>query len=122
MTIADAISLVDNLKPNLYNAEIKMRWLSKLDGQIFEETILTHVREEEAPAFTPYTDMTQELIVPFPYSDDVYINYLQAMIDRENGEMTRYNQSISLYSAAYGNYQAWYNRTHMPKSHKRFRF
>ena len=123
MKIAEAISLVDNLMPNHYDNEIKIRWLSKLDGQIFIELICRHERDKDMPAvFEAYTEPEQELLVPFPYGEDVYSNYLMAEIARANGENDRYNDSIALYNAAYSRYQACYRRTHMPLSGGRFRF
>ena len=125
MKISKAISLVDRLKPNHFDNEIKIQWLSKLDGQIFGELICLHEREEgSATVFEPYTksDMERELLIPFPYAEDVYSNYLMAQIDRVNGEDASYNQSITLYSAAFSRYQAWYRRNHMPLSEGRFRF
>ena len=115
MTIAEAIMLVDRLKPNQYPLTLKVKWLSKLDGAIFREIILTH---EDAPIteFAGYDEATQdaELLVPAPFDEDIYNNFLQAQIDKENGELGKYNQSITLYNNAYKIYQDWYNRTHMP--------
>ena len=125
MKIAEAISLVDKLKPNHYDNEIKIQWLSKLDGQIFVELICLHERDKNMPQiFEAYTenDMDKELLVPFPYAQEMYSNYLMAQIDRANGEDARYNQSIALYNAAFNRYQAWYRREHKPLSRGRFRF
>ena len=33
MTISDAITMVDALRPNQYSQDMKIRWLSRLDGQ-----------------------------------------------------------------------------------------
>lgn len=125
MKIREAISLVDKLKPNHYDADVKVQWLSKLDGQIFIELISQHERDESTPeVFEAYTEANfdKELLVPFPYDEGVYANYLMAQIDRVNGEDERYNQSIALYGAAYSRYQAWYRREHMPLSRGRFIF
>lgn len=124
MTIQEAINLVDKLKPNQYTFLMKVKWLSKLDGQIFREVFATH---EGSPmeVFNGYDDapQEQELLVPYPYDEDIYNYFLQAQIDKENGETAKYNQSITLYNTAYFNFQSWYNRTHKPLSHgSRFRF
>ena len=42
MTIMDAIERVDTLKPNQYTEEQKVRWLERLDGQLFLELVCTH--------------------------------------------------------------------------------
>ena len=117
MTIKGAIDLVDKLKPNQYPFELKAKWLSKLDGQIFREVFATH----EGCAmghFDGYDDAgpNKELLVPYPYDEDIYNYFLQAMVDKENGETAKYNQTITMYNAAYSNFGNWYHRTHKPLS------
>lgn len=115
MNISDAIYLVDKLKPNQYSADLKIGWLSKLDGQIFKEVFATHA-DSPIESFEGYdgSDMDKELLVPYPYDEDIYNYFLQAQIDKENGETAKYNQSITLYNNAFHAFQAWYNRTHLP--------
>ena len=50
--------------------------------------------------------------MPFPYGDDVYLNYLQAMVALENAETQRYNKRLQFFNNAYAEYQNWYNRNH----------
>lgn len=115
MTIDEAINTVDRLKPNQYEYETKVHWLSKLDGMIFKEVILTH-EGCHAKRFIGYDNAgpNTELLVKFPYDEDIYNYFMQAQIDKENGEMNKYNQSITLFNAAYKAFQDWYNRTYMP--------
>ena len=54
------------------------------------------------------------LLVPYPYDEDIYNYFLQSQIDKENGEMAKYNQSVVLYNNAYQTFWNWYNRTHVP--------
>lgn len=114
MTIMDAIERVDTLKPNQYTEEQKVRWLERLDGQLFLELVCTH--EGAAGTLPRYgtDDTDRELLVPEPYADELYNYYLQSMIDRENGETGKYNQSGQLFNAAYLAYAGYYNRTYMP--------
>ena len=56
-----------------------------------------------------------ELLIPEPYAEDVYINYLESRIDKENAEMAKYNADISLYNQAYQTYSDFFNRNNMPK-------
>lgn len=124
MTIKDALTLVDRLKPNQYSDTMKVKWLSKLDGQIYKEVFLTH-ENNEVESFSGYDEANQDtvLLVPYPYDEDIYNYFLQAQIDKENGEIRKYNQSITLYNNAYLNFQNYYNRTHMPlPKGTRFRF
>ena len=80
MTISDAITMVDALRPNQYSQDIKIRWLSRLDGMIWREVIRTH--EGGTETFDGYDSSSMdstELLVGSPYDEDVYNNYLQAM-------------------------------------------
>ena len=117
MTIAEAISLVDKLKPNQYTEDMKKNWLSKLDGLVFREVFQTH-EDNPIESFEGYEEagMETELLIPYPYDEDIYNYFLQASIDKENGETAKYNQSITLYNNAFLTFQNWYNRTHKPIS------
>lgn len=122
MTIREAIEQVDHLKPNQYTREEKIRWLSTLDGQIWREAILTHdmPHTDSFGGYAPGVDMDTELLVQVPYDVDIYINYLQARIDRENSETAKYNQSITMYNTAYSTYLNWLNRTYHPIIQKNY--
>lgn len=116
MTISEAINHVDSLKPNQYPEIVKQSWLSKLDGMIFKEVFLTHEASpiESFDGYNADTPMNTELLVPYPYDEDIYNYFLQSQIDKENGETAKYNQSITLYNNAFLSFQNWYNRTHVP--------
>ena len=122
MTIQEVIANVDDLMPNQYATEQKIRWLSTLDGKVFHELILTHCGAETA-FFPPdgYDSDDCELLVQHPYADDVYGNYLKSRIAAENNEIIKYDQFAALFNQAYNDYTAWYNRTHMPLQHGRWR-
>ena len=59
-------------------------------------------------------DMDFELIAEPPYSD-LYIFYLDQRIALMNNEVGRYNTVSTLYNNAYTTFQAYWNRTHMPR-------
>ena len=116
MTIIEAINKIDNLKPNSYIQQDKVKWLSILDGIIKKEIIDTH-EGAESVVFNGYeaeTPLATELLVPAPY-DDVYVKWLEAQIDYANGETAKYNNSMVMYNTAYSAFERYYNRTHMPK-------
>ncbi len=112
MTVNEAISLTDALEPNQYTEQQKITWLDRLDGQIFNEIILTHEHEEGAE-YTPLSLGTDELLVPFPYTN-IYNYWLQAMIAMENSEGSKYTMQMQLFNAAYENFSHYYNRNHRP--------
>jgi len=123
MTVNEIIAIVDLQEPNSYKAEEKIGWLSSLDGKIRHEVLETHEGFEAEDPFEPYTDGSEDLLVPFPYCEDIYVHYLIAMIAAGNAETARYNQQIALYNAAYGEWWNWYNANHMPLHNKtRFEF
>ena len=63
---------------------------------------------------TGYPDgMDEELLVKAPH-DELYVLYLKAKIDAENGEYSRYADSSQLYNEAYGNFARYWGRTHEP--------
>ena len=118
MTIAEAISKVDALKPNTYTVEDKLGWLSSLDTRIMTQIIEAH-EQDEPIYFYGYDDpedLEIDLLVEAPY-DEMYLRWLEAMIDYYNSEDDRYNNAIMLFNNAYEGYKKNYTRTHMPKRH-----
>lgn len=113
MTLNEAITNIDTIEPNQYNDTQKIAWLNQLDGQIFDELVLTHEHDPDAE-FTPYTAKTETLLVPFPYGAEIYEYYLKAMITNANHETVKYNTAMALFNAAYSRYCAWYNRNYHP--------
>lgn len=115
MKAMDIIDRVDMMEPNGYTPEQKLRWLSTLDGQIYTEVILTH-EGGKLGAMPEYTTGQEQLLVDRPYGEDMYYNYLMAMIDAENGETQRYNRRMTMFNNCYKSFVNWYNRNFMPKS------
>ena len=117
MKIAEAISKVDALKPNTYTSEDKIEWLSTLDAKVKSQIIDAH--ECDDPIFfygyDSVCDQETELLVPAPY-DEMYLRWLEAMIDYHNSEDSHYNNAIILFNNAYEGYKKHYTRTHMPIS------
>lgn len=117
MTIAEVISKVDDLKPNTYTTEDKIGWLSNLDFRVRSQIIDAH--ENSDPVFfygyNSLSDLETELLVPAPY-DEMYLRWLEAMIDYHNSDDDRYNNAIILFNNAYEGYKKHYTRTHMPIS------
>ena len=114
MTAGDIIALADAERPNSYSTAQKLRWLERIDGQVLSEIIGTHAEiapnRRETQAYTADT----ELLVPFPYAEELYRAYLFTQIDLLNAEITRYTQSATQLAAAWRQYADWYNRSHAP--------
>ncbi len=116
MTVIEAIEILDKLRPNQYKVPQKLRWLSDLDGKVFEDIYLTH-EDNEFEIFDRYTedDMTKELLIPEPYTE-IYEHYLSAQIYYNNNEMARYSNAMIMFNNAFAEFGAWYNRKHKPVS------
>lgn len=114
MTINEVLTQVQTLKPHQIPDEIMVRWISVLEGKIIDEIILTH-ELSEIVEFNGYSidDMDTELIVPDTYAD-VYIYYLEAMIDQTNNETSRYLSSMQMFNSAWQDYANYYNRNNKP--------
>lgn len=116
MTVREAITLVDRLKPNKYSDADKVNWLSEIDGLIVRELVDTHENSPIEGEFNGYADVSDEtvLIAQYPY-DQLYRWYLSSQIDLANMEIDKYNNSKTLFNNAYLTFTDYYNRTHMPK-------
>ncbi len=118
MTIKECIDIVDNTKPNQYSIKDKVMWLSFIDEIIINEVLKTHEGYDgRYDNFSGHTEdkLSVPLIVPSPY-DRLYTAYLKMKIDGENGETTRYNNSVTLFNTYMMEYRKYYNKTHMPLS------
>ncbi len=115
MTAGELIAQVDTLRPNQYSLAQKLQWLQRVDGQVRLELEQSHEPESEIPPWEAYTEQT-ELLVQFPYDTELYTAYLFCQIDLHNGEISRYNQSLALLSAAWRQVADSINRSRMPKS------
>lgn len=116
MNIKECIDMVDNVKPNQYSIEDKVRWLSFLDRIIINTVIKTHEGyNNEYEEFDGYSSdkLSTKLIVESPY-DELYVAYLKMKIDEENGETARYNNSSTMFNSYLTEYRKHYNKYHLP--------
>lgn len=124
MKIIEAINRLDALKFNTYSQNDKIKWLHVIDMAL-KSMIFDNCEDSPAADFHGYTEDTPldtELLVPAPF-DELYLRWMEAQIDYHNGEMDKYNNSISLYNAMYRAFGDYYIQHHKPKSRgKRFIF
>lgn len=116
MKINDVLGTLDSLKQNTYSQTEKIGWLNRVDHDVKIQIIDTHEGAENS-TFQGYdedTPLSTELLVPEPFAG-LYLHFLAAQIDLNNGETALYNESISLYNTAWSAFERWYNRSHMPK-------
>ena len=123
MTIMDAIAQADALAPgNSFPEEMKVAWLSDLDGRVKEEIIDLHEGGKDIPfcGYSPDTPGDKELLVNEPYSE-LYIPYLLSKMDLYQDEITRYNNHTAVFLSLYNGYADKYNRTVTPLQKNRIR-
>ena len=106
MTVEEVIEYTDEVKPNGYSDEIKLRWINEAEGFVQTEII-----ETEISGIKKYTDtdMSKKLIVPEPYSC-LYALYIIAMIDFMNGDFDKYENSSQAYNNIFKEYAKFYIR------------
>ena len=115
MTILEAITRADQIRPNELDPAVKLRWLSTLDGQIHAELLSAHA---DAPGpFRGYDGDTElqgtRLLAEHPY-DELYVRYLLMRIDLEHGEPDHYNNEAAAFNRLWQSYAADYCRKHRP--------
>lgn len=115
MTIADVISKADEMRPNAFDNNRKISWLSTVEWDIKRNIVDTH-SDSEKVAFNGYdknTTLDTELIAIEPYSE-LYVYYLAAQVDYAFGEIGKYNNSMSMYNTLLSDFRNYYNRVHKP--------
>ena len=115
MTIEQAIFQADELKPNQVAKAQKIVWLNHLDRRIFREVISAHEPDADTPmAFGGYGQDTppDTVLLAKPPYDDLYPYFLQMNIDLVNLEYDKYNNSMLLFSDAWGQFARAYHREH----------
>jgi hypothetical protein len=119
MTIFEAITKINEIKPNSYPQSVKIGWLDTLDRTVKGKIIDTHEGAEAVKfeGYTEDTDLSTQLLIPAPY-DEVYVFWLESKIDYSNGEYGRYNNTVAMFNTAYAEFDRYYNRTHMPIGEK----
>ena len=118
MNIQEVLDLADQMKPNMMDPRVKLKYLSEIEGLIHQEILMKHEHaedEETLPVYTVDTDPGTELIVPAPY-DMVYVYWLMSKIDLLNQEIDKYNNDRALFENAYDTMSDWWTRTKMPIS------
>ena len=116
MTINELITEVDDLKGNQFGDAQKIKWINEVEGRILEEILKKRELDEgmELPEFVEYdenTNMDTELLVPAPYTD-LYKYYLFSMIDLNNEEYDRYQNTAVLFNNSYQQFANYWYRTH----------
>lgn len=112
-TIKEIIQRVDDVKPNCFPESIKLRWISLLDGKVAEGVYLLDALEARSLTYQYPEDLQHEPLIDFPY-DDLYDLFLQAKIDFENGEYSKYQNTMEMFNSHYYDFVRWMAETYDP--------
>lgn len=129
MTAQQAIERANQMKAgNAVPDELKLEWLTELDGYIYNDCVKTHFHPFEsrwwtqdennkwvfkpAPVYTA-DNATDELIAKAP-DEIIYTYWLMAKIDLFSQELGKYNQDLALFDEAYNTFKKRYHREHKP--------
>ena len=116
MTLQEVLDLADQLKPNMMQRSVKVRFINEIEGKVHQEILMKHVHSAEdeiLPEYDDTTDGSEQLLVQAPYHM-LYVYWLMAQIDHMNMEMDKYNNDRALFEAAWGDFDDYWTRTHMP--------
>ena len=107
MTIETCMGLVDGMLPNRIPEAVKLRLLGEVEGKVRVE--LLGDQPSEGNLFPEGTPRDTELAAPHPY-DQLYWQYLLAMLSHISGDNTRYESAAALFNATYQGYGKWLKR------------
>ena len=115
-TIGGEIERLNRLRPNAYEDEDKVGWLSALEGKIQAE-LLAGREGAGGEGFQGYDHTTphdRALLIQGPYAD-IYLKWLMAQVDFHNLESDRYNAGMAAFNYAWVDLANWVNRTYRPR-------
>lgn len=111
--IGEIINRVDEMRPNAFSTEQKLRWIASLDGRIAADVMLMSIEDIRDLQYRYPEDLESEPLVTFPH-DDMYDMWLAAQIDLTNGEFDRYQNDMLMYNEYYDNFVLWFISTYEP--------
>ena len=105
-TLKEIIERVEREKPDAFQSDVKARWLAELEGKIALDCFaMSHV-EAKALRYSWPKDEKKELLISFP-NEEIYVLYLEAMIDFHNGEPDRYQNAMERFNQAFLGFKQW---------------
>lgn len=111
MKLKQVIDLVDGIEPNAYTNDVKTAWMNEVEGMVQTDVMLRAI--EDIDQYT-WTDDQQTVLLVKPPHDKLYRFYLQAMIQLANAEYDRYQNTMTVFNAVWGEFVRWFSRTVYP--------
>lgn len=109
--LGEVIAMVDEIKPNAFSQEAKTAWLNECEGLVQTEVFLFAPAEVIRYRWPENRDTP--LLVEPPH-DKLYWAYLTAMIDFANGEYNKYQNTMQMFNASYGEFMRWFALNYRP--------
>ena len=88
------------------------------DGLVFADGTFTATGTTPVSATLNYDGSNVELLTPNPHSK-IYPEYVIARIDYANGEYDKYDNTMQMFNAFWGEYSRWYARMYRPADRKK---
>lgn len=103
MTARQIIDRVNEIKPNAFTDEVKLKWLNELEGRVAAEVMLMSPAEIRGVTL----NLTSTPMVDPPY-DEMYMDWLKARIDEANGEYKKYQSTAQTFNACFSAFVCWF--------------
>lgn len=114
MTVKEAIDTACAIKPNAFPRSALIGRLNECEGQVLTDVfdiMPGAVRQYRENTETDPTAEDEVLTVPHPFCK-IYVTYLTAMLDFDNGEYDKYQNTMTLFNHQAEDFAKWYIRTH----------
>lgn len=113
MKIIEVLERCDELYPNTYTGEEKIKWCDELGAMLKEEYAKSYSGGKQE-SYVPITDITEdETVVRFPY-DLMYIDFLMAKCCYYQRDYEAYNQHITAFNSKLSDFANWFIERNMP--------
>lgn len=111
MKLNEVIRMVDDIKPNAFGDEAKTAWINECEGMVQTQIML--IAPADIIQYEYDKDAETELLA-LPPHNKIYWAYLTAMVDFANGEYNKYQNTMQVFNAYFGEYMRWYARVYRP--------
>jgi hypothetical protein len=101
MKVGQIISIIDELKENEVNEEIKLYWLNEVEGRICSELFKMGAGEIKA-----LVSLGDDVLAPEPYTR-MYVLYLEAMLAFSKGDFDAYFKINGEFEKAFSEYSRY---------------
>ncbi len=108
MRLREVLEHADELRQgNVFSEKMKTRWVTEFEQM--QQTEVLMLSREDLITYDFDKEPDAELLISPPY-DKLYDLYLMAQIDLASGDWSEYNNTITIFNKAYGDYMRWVAR------------